>query len=144
MATLAQLTRRAFLTAWQRIGQPRAAVAPPVTEWTLPTGFAYDPTVDAVRDAAGNTLLNWGDYYAAEYLYIVPDLEDADARRLAAAGLTPTGMLEIFVLPQDADLVRRAHAVEIGGYWYDVEEVSGPAGVAADSGWARVRLRRRS
>lgn len=142
MVSLATLARNAFMKAWKRLGRPVAAVVPPVDEWTLPAGFAYDPALDAVRNAFGATLTNWGDYYAAEYLYIVPNVESADMRLLAAAGIVPSGATEIFVLPQDAPLVRRAHALEIDGRWYDVDEVAGPEG--GQGTWARVRLRRRS
>jgi hypothetical protein len=143
VASFAALARKAFLAAWRRLGRPRAAVVPPVSAWSLPPGFAYDPTADAVRDASGTVLANWGDYYAAEYLYIVPDVEGADLRLLVAAGVAPSGTTEVFVMPQDAATVRVAHALEIGGRWYDVDEVAEPEGAAA-AAWTRVRLRRRS
>ena len=142
MATLGQLVPRIFGRAWQRYGQPIMRVVRPLAQWTLPAGFAYNATVDAVTDAVGVVLPNPEAYWATDDVYLVPTGGTAEARALAAIGVLPTGTISVYVLPADAATVRAAHAVEVDGAWYDVAEVSAsPVGANA---WLRVELRRRS
>jgi hypothetical protein len=120
------------------------AVVPPRDEWSLPAGFAYDPLQDAVVDATGAVLTNYGDYYAAGYLYIVPQKQSADSRLLAIAGLVPSGTMVVAVWGDDLTTVRRAYAVELDGEWYDVVDAGNrPAGIGGGL-WSWVTLRRRA
>lgn len=142
MATLGQLVPRIFARAWQRYGRPVMRVVRPIAHWALPAGFAYNPTVDAITDAAGIVLPNPEAYWTTDDVYIVPTGGTADEQVLAAIGVIPAGTIYVFVLPQDAATVRAAHAIEVDGAWYDVVEVSArPVGANA---WLRVELRRRS
>jgi len=120
------------------------AVIRPVDRWSLPPGYGYDESLDAViYGDTGDVLPNPEDYWASDYIYIVPAREAADMRALSAAGLVPDGITEVLILADDAPTVRDAHAVEIDGQWYDVAGVEhAPPGTGG--AWARVRLRRRS
>ncbi|HEY65543.1 MAG TPA: hypothetical protein G4O02_13335 [Caldilineae bacterium] len=144
MVTLARRVRRVFLQAWRRYGRPVMAVIRPVNQWGLPPGYAYDESLDAViYGDTGDVLPNPEDYWASDYIYIVPAREAADMRALVAAGIVPEGITEVFILADDAPTVRAAHAIEIDGQWYDVISVDhAPAGTGGV--WARVQLRRRS
>ncbi len=145
MASLKVMARRAFWQAWRRLGGPRMAVVPPTAEWALPDGYAYDPATDTVRHADGTVLDDPSDYFAIDYIYIVPATPGADIRALTAAGVVPEGQMEVLVLGDDLATVQGAHAVELDGDWYDVVEIAhAPAGVGKGQGWARVRLQRRS
>lgn len=120
------------------------AVIRPVSQWSLPAGYAYDESVDAVvYGDTGDVLPNPEEYWASDYIYIVPARAAADVRALVAAGIVPEGTTEVFILADDAEMVRQGHAVEIDGQWYDVVSVDhSPAGMGGI--WARVTLRRRS
>ena len=144
MVALSQRVRRVFLQAWRRYGQPVMAVIRPVSQWSLPPGYAYDESVDAViYGDTGDVLPDPEDYWASDYIYIVPAREAADVRTLVAAGIVPEGITEVLILADDAETVRRAYAIEIDGQWYDVVSVDhAPAGTGG--AWARVTLRRRS
>ncbi|GAB4565353.1 MAG: hypothetical protein Kow0047_15860 [Anaerolineae bacterium] len=145
MASFTVMAKQAFRRAWTRLGGPRMAVVPPVSEWTLPDGYAYDQATDTVRNAAGDVLLDPSGYYAAEYIDVVPATPGADVQALVAAGVVPEGQMEVMILGDDLAVVQNAHAVEIDGDWYDVVEVAHtPAGIGKEQGWARVRLQRRS
>ena len=147
MATLAHLIPKIFKHAWRRYGKPVMWVVRPPAAWSLPAGFAYDGGLDAITDTATGslTLTNPEDYWAGDMVYIVPVGRTADLGVLVAAGVVPEGTVEVYILPADALTVRRAHAVEIAGDWYDVVEVAqGPAGQATSGQWCRVRLRRRA
>jgi hypothetical protein len=116
---------------------------PHADRWALPSGFAYDPAVDAIRNSAGVTLPNPEAYWATESIYIVPDDGGGETRVLIAAGVIPAGTLTLSILSDDAATVRAAHAVQVSGAWYDVVEVAcEPAG--GPGGWCDVQLRRRS
>jgi hypothetical protein len=142
---LSSMVSGIFSLAWRRYGKPLMAVVPPIAQWTLPAGFSYDPETDQVMSAGGVVLDNWGDYYAAEYLYIVPIAPSADRMTLAAAGVVPAGSTDVYVLKADADTARNAHSVQIDGEWYDVVEVArAPLGAGSPGTWARVTLQRRS
>lgn len=144
--SLVTMVRRIFLQAWKQYGKPIMAVVPPIASWSLPAGFSYNRETDQVMNSAGIALFNWGDYYAAEYLYIVPITASADNAMLAAAGVIPSGTSEVYILPDDAATVRVAHSIEMDGDWYDVQEVGrAPIGGNTSAGaWARVTLKRRS
>lgn len=143
--SLVTMVRRIFLQAWKQYGKPIMAVVPPIASWSLPAGFSYDRETDQVMDGAGVALLNWGDYYAAEYLYIVPIAPSADRMTLAAAGVVPAGSTDVFVMKGDADTARAAHSVQVDGEWYNVVEVArAPLGAGSPGTWARVTLQRRS
>ena len=142
MPSLDKLVRRVFRRAWQRYGGPVIAVVRPLAQWALPEGCTYDPTTDVVRcgdDVVGNP----EDYWAVDYIYVVPLPQSGDMRILAAAGVVPTGQESFSILPADISTVREAHAIEIDGLWFNVAEVeSMPLG--ATKAWARVGLTRRS
>ncbi len=144
MVGLAGRIKRIFDQAWRRYGRPRMAAVRPPDRWTLPTGYRYEASVDAViYDATGDVLPNPEAYWAVDYIYIVPTREAADMRALAAAGVVPEGLTEVLILAEDADTVRAAHAIEIDGQWYDVVGVEhAPPGTGG--AWARVQLRRRA
>ena len=143
MQALDFLVPRIFRQAWERYGKPALWAIRPLADWSLPAGFAYDRSVDAITDAAGTVLPNPESYWAGDYVYIVPIGQTADLRAMVAAGVVPSGMVDVKVLSADLATVRAAHAVQINGDWYDVLEVAqAPVGVAGV--WGTVRLRRRS
>lgn len=132
-----------FRRAWLAYGRPLLRVVRPMSEWTLPSGFAYDPAVDVIRDTTGRVLPNPDAYWVTDTVYIVPARATTDERVLTAAGIIPTGTLYVYVLPQDVATVRNAHAVEAGNVWYDVVEVTAEP-IGTEHAWCRVELRRRS
>lgn len=144
--SLAARIRRVFLRAWRAYGRPRMAAVRPISQWRLPEGFAYDAARDAIADSAGAILANWDAYWEpVDYIYIVPADTTADLRAMAAAGVVPSGLMDVYVLAADAPTVEACHAIQIQGDWYDVLEVShGPAGASGQGAWAQVRLQRRS
>jgi hypothetical protein len=143
--SLATRIPRIFRQAWLAYGQPQMAAVQPITGWTLPAGFAYDGDLDVIQNAAGAVITNPEDYWAMDYLDIVPTKRTADLQMLIAAGEVPAGSVDVYILSADAPTVRAAHSIEIDGDWYDVYEVAhGPVGVAPAGNWARVRLTRRS
>lgn len=142
MSTLQRMAQAAFRKAWTRYGKPTMTVVKPIASWSLPDGFAYDTSVDAIRNN-GIILPNPEDYWITEQVYIVPDDPGSDMRVLIAAGIVPSGTLTLSILSNDAETVRAAHAVQVDGAWYDVAEVvCEPAG--GPGAWCNVQLRRRS
>jgi hypothetical protein len=150
--SLSTRVHRVFTWAWRRYGKPVMYVVRRMAEWTLPAGFSYDDETDSIHDAAGLWLPNPEDYWVGEYIYIVPSVRGwgtasrtADLEVLIAAGIVPAGTIDVFILHDEVDLMREAHAVEVSGDWYDVLEVSrAPIGIGVEGIWARVRLTRRS
>lgn len=146
MAQLSGRIQRIFARAWRAYGRPAMAAVRPIAQWSLPAGFSYDTARDAIADSAGTVLLNWEAYWEpVDYIYIVPADTTADLRAMAAAGVVPSGLMDVYILAADAATVEASHAIQIQGDWYDVVEVShGPAGTADLGSWAQVRLQRRS
>lgn len=137
-----------FIRAWERYGRPKMAAVPPVTEWALPVGFAYDDNIDAIADATHNVILNPEDYWGPiDYIYIVPvpPPNTADMDAMLAAGIIPTGLVREYILAIDIPTVRDAHAVELNGEWYTVIEAAmAPSGYDPRGIWGVVTLQRRS
>ena len=143
--SLATRIPKIFRRAWLAYGQPQMAAVKPIADWTLPAGFSYDDELDVIRNAAGAVITNPEDYWAMDYLNIVPTRRSADLQMLIAAGEVPAGSVDVYILSADIETVRDAHSVEIDGDWYDVGEAAhAPVGVAPAGNWARVRLTRRS
>lgn len=122
------------------------AAVPPIDDWALPAGFAYDESIDAIANSAHTVILNPEDYWGpVDYLYIVPLGRTADVDAMIAAGVIPTGMVDVYILSADVATVRAAHAVEIDGAWYTVIDAGhAPVGTGTIGNWAMVRLQRRS
>lgn len=136
---------RIFNHAWKRYGKPKVAAVRPIAQWSLPVGFAYDDDMDVASNAAGAVITNPEDYWAMDYIYIVPVQRSADMQMLIAAGEAPSGTAEFYILEDDAATVRAAFAIEFDGDWYDVQEVAhAPLGLGQSGRWARVRVSRRS
>lgn len=144
---LASNVRRIFRQAWKAYGKPMLYAVPPVASWNLPAGYAFDSSLDAIRTADGATLTDLdvlAQYYASEPVYIVPTQRTADLEVLVAAGVVPSGTVEVYVLQPDVATLNAAHAVKLHGQWYDVTEpAQAPVGHAPGI-WAKVRLQRRS
>jgi hypothetical protein len=139
---LGLVVQRMFRQAWERYGRPVMWAVKPIANWTLPQGFAYNPLHDAVQNTSGIVLPNPEDYWAGDYINIVPLGVTADLRALMAGGLVEAGTVEVRVLVADLPVVRSAHAIQIDGEWYDVTEAaSRPVGAGV---WGQVFLRRRS
>lgn len=137
-----------FRRAWLAYGKPSLLAAPPLDEWTLPSGYGYSASYDGIRTGSGETLNDLGaflasGYFAGETVYIVPVQDTDELRSMAAAGVVPDGTLELYVLAADLATVRAAFAVQIGGLWYDVAAVGAEPSGTTDV-WARVRLQRRA
>jgi hypothetical protein len=142
--TLSARVKAVFKRAWIAYGKPTLMAAPPVADWSLPAGFSYDASLDAIVDASGTVLPNPEDYWGAlNTVYIVPVRSSDDLRSMIAAGIVPDGLLEVFVLAADLATVRTAHAVQVNGQWYDVAGVAAEPSGTSDV-WARLRLTRRS
>lgn len=145
--TLAARIKRIFHRAWRRYGQPTMAALSQPADW-LPAGFAWEPSWDAPMNSGGIVLTNASDYYAGylDTIYIIPAQQTADVRAMVAAGLIPTGTVDVYILAADLATVETAFAVRLDGDWYDVIDPGhAPAGLSGDAGlWSRVRLRRRA
>lgn len=145
--TLSTNVRRIFRRAWQAYGKPVMQAVPPVASWSLPAGYTFDSSLEAIRTSGGATLTDLdalAAYYATRPVYIVPTGRTADLDVLIAAGVVPSGAVEVYVLQSDIATVNAAHAVQINSQWYDVIELAiAPVGHASGI-WARVRLKRRS
>ena len=143
MASLSSLIPTIFRKAWDRYGRPVMATVPPISDWSLPSGFGYNPTTDRIEDSSGLHLSNWVIYSVVDYIYIVPATPSADLQIAIAAGIVPSGTVEAGILGNDVETVRAAFAVQIRDQWYDVLDIQeNPLGTS--SSWARVRLTRRS
>lgn len=136
-----------FNRAWKRYGRPQMAVVAPITDWTLPAGFAYDESIDAIANSTHTVILNPEDYWLIDYIYIVPvpPPNTADMDAMLAAGVIPTGLVREYILAIDIPTVREAHAVELNGEWYTVIEAAmAPSGYDPRGIWGVVTLQRRS
>lgn len=142
---LSQMIPRIFRLAWHRYGEPSMRVVRPLDEWLLPDGYAYDDATDTVINYYGYILSDEDLFLTADTVYIVPTQRSADLDVLIAAGVVPTGTVDVYILKDDAETVKAAHAIEIDDDWYDVLEVAhAPVGIGDSALWARVRLKRRS
>lgn len=145
MSLVSQVTAL-FMQAWRAYGKPVISVAPPVASWSLPAGYAFDDQSDGIVTAGGATITDLDGlsaYFAEASVYIVPIRSDDDTRVLIAAGVIPSGALDVKILAADVATVKAAFAVEVDGEWFNVDSVAvEPSG--ATSGWAKVRLVRRS
>lgn len=152
MATLAQMIPRIFRHAWLRYGQPTMLAVRPISYWALPAGFAYDPNVDAIRNAGGVVLPNPQDYWATDLIYIVPSRSDrgagsiAELQELLVNGVVSGGGVGVWVLQVDIPKLRSAHAILLGDQWYDLDhQQQQPSGYGDSAGlWAYVRLKGRT
>jgi len=134
--------QRMFKQAWERYSRPVIWAVRPILNWSLPTDFTYNLIDDAIEDSSGVVLPNPEDYWAGDYIYIVPMGVTADLRAMIAAGYVEAGTIEVRVMVADLPVVRQAHAIMIDGEWYDVTEAaSRPVGAGV---WGQVHLRRRS
>ena len=146
--SLARMIPRIFRRANARFGYPAIDVVRPIADWDLPSGFAYDQTLDLVRDSNGTVLRNVMDYWVTDHIYIVPvrhTLKDdvAMLQQLVVNGETTVGALDIWVMgATDIQRVLDAHRVKLGTRWYNVSNVQPfPAGYPAPPGLcARVTL----
>lgn len=136
-----------FRKAWLAYGKPTISVVPPLSSWSLPAGYAYDSSVDAIQTTGGATLNDLdvlSEYYATSTVYIVPSGNTADLDVLVAAGIVPSGSVEVYILQADVATVNQAFAVQVNGQWYTVREAGrGPVGHSAGI-WAKVLLERRA
>lgn len=144
MSRLSTRVKRMFQRTWRAFEKPTLTVVRPVSYWSLPSGWSYNEELDAVVDGSGTVLPNPEDYWASETVYIVPLGETADLLNMMAAGLVPSGTVDVLIMQQDVATVREAHAVQISGDWYDVVEVAETPVGHVSGVWARVRLQRRS
>lgn len=145
--SLSSRVRRIFAQAWRRYGRPTMSTVPPLADWTLPAGYSFDASRDGILTTAGDVFVDLDDlsgYYAGSTVYIVPVALTADLDAMQAAGIAPSGMIEVWILQDDVDTVNEAFAVSIMGQWYNILEVGrGPIGHGAGI-WSKVRLQRRS
>lgn len=145
--TLASRVARIFTHAWNRYAQPTMTTVPPLSAWTLPAGYSASAAHDAIETTGGATLTDLdalAGYYATSTVYIVPTGRTADLDAMIAAGVAPSGMIDVLIMQADVATVNAAFAVEVMGQWYNVVEVArAPVGHSAGI-WARVRLERRS
>lgn len=145
--SLATQIAAVFQKAWLAYGKPTIAVVPPVADWSLPAGYAYEDSVDAIQTAGGATITDLdalAGYYASDVVYIVPSGRTADLDVLIAAGVVPSGTIEVYVLQADVATIRESFAVQVNGEWYTKSE-AGQAPVGHSTGiWAKVRLTRRT
>ena len=138
-----------FRKAWRRYGRPTMSVVPPLSAWSLPAGYTFDASRDGIVTSGGATLTDLDAFEASGYfefgtVYIVPTGQKPDLDAMIAAGIAPSGQVEVWILQSDVDTVNAAFAVEIMGDWFNVIE-AGRAPVGHGAGvWARVRLERRS
>jgi hypothetical protein len=129
-----------FFKAWNAYGRPVMSVVGPTETWSLPTGFAYDKTVDRIANVEHVILPNPEDYWTFDTVYIVPEANPKEVRNMIAVGAVPVGTVGVGVLESDAAKVRGAHAIQLKGEWYDVSSVS----EGLNAGWRLVLLTRRS
>lgn len=147
--SLASRVVRIFDHAWKRYGQPTMDVVPPTSSWSLPATYSVSASHDGIETASGAILkdldaFETSGYFAIDTIYIVPTGRTADLDAMVAAGIAPSGMVDVLILQADVATVDAAFAVEIMGQWYNVVEVArAPVGHSAGV-WARVRLQRRS
>lgn len=139
MATLAQRITSIFKRAWTAYGQPTLTAVRPVSQWSLPVGFAYDAHLDRIANAGHVVLPNPEDYWVTDSVNVVPNVPNRDLRALMAAGIVPSGTVELGIRSEDAATLRNAHAVQYGGEWFNVASVE-----TAGIGWTVVRLTRRA
>jgi len=144
---LASQIKSIFRRAWLAYGKPTMTTVRPIAYWALPAGFAYAAEYDAITNSAGMVLTNHADYWVTDTVYIVPAKHTADLDMLIAAGVVPSGSVDVYIMAADVARVKASHAAQINGDWYDVIDV-GQAPVGYPGGatalWARVRLQRRS
>lgn len=146
MISLATAVPRIFRLAWERYGKPTISVVPPLADWTLPAGYAYDASLDGIVTGGGAVLTSlyaMSGYFATTEVNIVPTHPSGDTRSLMAAGIIPDGQIEVLVLATDLPTMRAAFAVQVGGLWYNLPKVQ-PEPIGTTDVWARVRLERRS
>ncbi len=143
MATGLARVSAVFSQAWVRYGRPTLRVVGPVSAWTLPAGYAYDPAADLVVSAGGGILYEPQAYWPQIEVPLVPAEPTPDTRMLIAAGMIPAGGIDVYVLAEHAAALRAAYAVELDGEWYVVKAIErGAAGVGGGQ-WARATLARR-
>ena len=145
--SLSSRVAKIFRHAWHRYGEPTMTTVPPLSAWTLPAGYSASASHDGIETTGGQTITDLDDlagYYATGTVHIVPTGRTADLDAMVAAGVAPSGMIDVLIMQSDYATVDAAFAVEVLGKWYDVIEVS-QAPVGHGTGiWARVRLQRRS
>lgn len=151
MATLAQMTKRIFRHAWLRYGQPTMLVVRPLSDWTLPAGFAYDQTVDCIRNNAGVVIRNPEDYWVTDLVYILPNRSErsgsiAELQEMLVTGQVTSGGIGVWVLGADIAKVKASHAIKLFDEWYELDhQTPQPAGDPSGAGlWAYVRLKART
>lgn len=136
---------RGFRQAWRAMGSKTLSAIGPVSTWTLPTGYAYDPLADAIRHTtSGAVLTPSSTHYSAVTSTIdyVPTGNHSQLQALIEAGLVPAGTLDVWVKNSDKATMLAAWRVQLDGLNYQPDLQSAlPAG-APDV--AMIRLRQAS
>lgn len=136
---------RGFRQAWRAMGSKTLSAIGPVSTWTLPTGYAYDPLADAIRHTtSGAVLTPSSTHYSAVTSTIdyVPTGNHSQLQALIEAGIVPAGTLDVWVKNSDKATMLAAWRVQLDGLNYQPDLQSAlPAG-APDV--AMIRLRQAS
>lgn len=136
---------RGFRQAWRAMGSKTLSAIGPVSTWTLPPGYAYDPLADAIRHTtSGAVLTPSSTHYSAVTSTIdyVPTGNHSQLQALIEAGLVPAGTLDVWVKNSDKATMLAAWRVQLDGLNYQPDlQIALPAG-APDV--AMIRLRQAS
>lgn len=129
---------RAFGRAHRQQGRPSLTVVGAISIWTLPAGYAYDPSTDCIRHTNGTVLTSYAAYQVTTAVSYLPARLTETSLALIASGLLKPGALEIFVQPADVSALEGAWRVQVGGVEYRLQRLER----ATSDGWARAVLER--
>lgn len=127
---------RAFTRSHRQQGRPTLTAVGAISGWTLPTGYAYDPSTDSIRHTNGAVLTNYAAYQTTTTIPYLPARLTETTLALIASGLLRPSALEIFIQPADVSALTAAWRLQVGGLEYRLQRLER----SATDGWARATL----
>lgn len=132
---------RGFRVAHRAMGSKTLSAIGPVSTWTLPSGYAYDPLADAIRHTSGTVLTPSSTHYGAVTSTIdyVPTGNHSQLQALIEAGLVPAGTIDVWVKASDKAAMLAAWRVTLDGLSYQPDLQSALPSGAPDVALIRLR-----
>ena len=115
---------QAFDYARSQLNNPWADIVYPFDKWTNAVGLEYDEQYDAIRDINGDIITDLWQYWEVKPIPILPNAANSQAQEMFMAGMTPTGNVTFYTLPEYEDIVMNAFRVVINDIEYNVSFVT--------------------
>lgn len=112
-------------------GDPTVLIVQPIANWTLPSGYAYDPKRDRIYNSGTNTTLSdYDQYWETDEVDYLP-MESEELNTMIMAGIVKEGSVAARILPADYTKLSVGFRAIIDGVQYNIKGVTKfPAGAA--------------